>query len=115
MKNLTTGRDETTGAGSTSTRTLVTSTTTLTANDRLVYVDCSATFTLTLPPVASCPGAVIYIKGVGTGGAVTVATPGDGALATPIFTQDDLTAATDYKMLMNVAGVDWLELSEVTT
>lgn len=89
---------------------------TVTGNDRVIIVDCSATFTLTLCPPSEFPAdTFLYIKGAGTGGAVTVSTPVGGLLATPKFTVDDLTAATDYKLLLNVAGVEWMEIAEVTT
>lgn len=114
MNGLITGRNEAVGAESLKQR-VVSAAATLTPEDRVVLVDCSATFTLTLCPVSECPGALVYIKGFGTGGAVTVATPTGGMLATPKFTVDDLTAATDYKLMLNVAGVEWVELAEVTT
>lgn len=109
-----TGRNEAVGSQSRGVR-LIAATATLTPEDRVVLVDCSKTFTLTLCPVAEAAGALVYIKGVGTGGAVTVATPVGGMLATPKFTVDDLTAATDYKLMLNVHGVEWVELAEVTT
>lgn len=114
MNGLITGRNEAVGAESLKQR-VVSAAATLTPEDRVVLVDCSATFTLTLCPVSECPGALIYIKGFGTGGAVTIATPTGGMLATPKFTVDDLTAATDYKLILNVHGVDYMELAEVTT
>lgn len=114
MEQNQTGRNLAVGAGSTGYRKIA-ATTTLTPDDRVVLVDCSATFTVTLPRVSTCAGALIYIKGYGTGGAVTVATPVGGMLATPKFTVDDLTAATDYKLMLNVAGVEWVELAEQTT
>jgi hypothetical protein len=89
---------------------------TVTPKDRVILVDCSATFTLTLCSPSEFPAdTFLYIKGVGTGGAVTVSTPVGGLLATPKFTVDDLTAATDYKLLLNVAGIEWMEIAEVTT
>jgi len=110
-----TGRDIAVGAQSVGYRSIA-ETTTLSPNDRVVLVDCSATFTVTLPSLTETPaGAMIYIKGFGTGGAVTVATPTGGMLATPKFTVDDLTAATDYKLMLNVNNVEWLELAEQTT
>jgi hypothetical protein len=114
MNGLITGRNEAVGAESLKQR-VVSATATLTPEDRVVLVDCSKTFTLTLCPVSECPGALIYIKGFGSGGAVTVATPTGGMLATPKFTVDDLTAATDYKLILNVHGVEYVELAEVTT
>ena len=114
MNGLITGRNEAVGAQSLARR-VVSAATTLTPEDRVVLVDCSQTFLLTLCPVSECPGALLYIKGFGTGGAVTVATPTGGMLATPKFTVDDLTAATDYTLMLNVAGVVWVELAAVTT
>lgn len=113
-----TGRDIAVGAQSVGYRSLA-ETTTLSPTDRVVLVDCSATFTVTLPSLTETPaGALIYIKGFkssGDNGAVTVATPTGGMLATPKFTVDDLTAATDYKLMLNVNNVEWLELAEQTT
>lgn len=110
-----TGRDIAVGAGAVGYRKIST-TQTLLPSDRVVIVDCSATFTVTLPHVTEFPAdTFLYIKGEGTGGAVTVATPAGGMLATPKFTVDDLTAATDYKLMVNVGGVEWVEVAEQTT
>lgn len=108
-------RDIAIGSGSVGYR-HVAAASTVTGNDRVIVVDCSQTFTLTMCPPSEFPAdTFLYIKGTGTGGAVTVSTPVGGLLATAKFTVDDLTAATDYKLLLNVAGVEWMEIAEVTT
>jgi len=106
-----TGRDIAVGAEATGYRSIAAATT-LKPSDRVVLVDCSQTFTVTLPSLTEVPaGAMIYIKGFGTGGAVTVATPTGGMLGTPKFTVGNITGATHYKLMVNINNVEWMELA----
>lgn len=95
---------------------LVTAAVTLAPHERhvIVTLPASADFDITLPPVASCPGAEFFIEATGTGSAeVGLQDQNDSLNA--LDESDKLSAAKDYYCVKNWAGRQWLIVEEVTT
>lgn len=95
----------------------VTAATTLAAQDTLVYatIPAASSYTITLPPLAECVGEIffIFVKATSGGTSVIVNDQGDGIQAyTPAGTY---TAVGDFTIIMNVGGLCWIELKEVST
>jgi hypothetical protein len=95
----------------------VTAATTLTPDQQIVEVTLPANgsdFDVTLPPVASCPGAEFLIYAIGAGaGEVGVQDQDDGF--TSFDESDKLSAAKDYFFIKNMGGRQYVMLSEVST
>ena len=79
-----------------------------------VTLPSSSTYAITLPPVASCPGAVL-IAVVTTDGAGTATIQDQDDAATADYASDALTAAADVLVIENFGGVMWVEHHNVTT
>jgi hypothetical protein len=96
---------------------LVTAAATLASYERVVAVTApaSSTYAVTLPPVASCPGAefLIYCTGTAGTGTVSVACQQDG-LAN-FAAGKVLDSAKDYICARNLAGKVWVLVAAVGT
>lgn len=110
------GRNLTIGASSAFPITSVSAAYTVLPTDRIINLTGSSTYTVTLCHPSKFPAnEFLLIRKAGASGEVTVSTPSGGIFATPLFTVDGLTAIDDYKLLVNLHGVEWVEVKELTT
>jgi|GEM_PF-3379711 len=84
--------------------------------ERLVEVTTpgEGSYTITLPYLSQCPGAVFALCAINTGGGEVAIADRDDGIA-DLAVGDNLSAANDYVFLLNVAGLKWIVLEEVTT
>lgn len=109
--------DDTMRMGANSAIKAVTTTVTLEPHERFVHADCSTTYVITLPALATCPWADFIIVATVGGGSVTIDDQEDGIK--DVFwqggTADQMTTAKDYIHVRNLGGVVWAVTAEVTT
>ena len=72
-------------------------------------------WSLTLPPVASCPFAEFFIFTMDAGTGDVDLVPQSDEMSAAAFAADPVTAAKDYWFVKNMGGHKWLMVSEVTT
>ncbi len=94
--------------------TLVTEATTLVSGQNYVEVTppSASTYILSLPPVGTAPWELFYIISTSndTGDVDVRDTTGIAS-----YTSDDLTTTNDFVLVLNVAGLKYIELKETTT
>ena len=118
MQKGQTSRDIAIGSASAAPITHVTAAYTVLPTDRVILLEGTGTYTVTLCPASEFPaGEDLLIRKVGGTGEVTVATPTGGTFvtATKFFTQDGLTAEDDFMWLHNIHGIEWGQVRETTT